>query len=1238
MSFSKSNLTSGDFLTNLSGIEGIASTYDLENLIGKLYYSIDAGANWILSKCVPNTSFVTALSLKGAQGCLNAIAAGINNDTYYPTIYYSTDSGKTWNISESGLPGLSTTEIYKMLINICGLNGVIAIETGIDEVYLYYSIDGGNNWDQSFYYNSFLEEYTIFYFQNAAINNSAITLYKNVDMSNVIYIITFTDLEFDTFNIYTSIDGGKNLNLTYVIPYFKTFPTGLSLSGPISLLGGYISQEENSQDSPPSYGYLYKSLDGGLTWSITLIVYENNFYFTSVSLDVIYGNDLIPNISNSIINKITALAAALDTENSICKIYNSLNLDSTWRKSTEIDKVTPIDGSFNSVFLYGTSGIAGSNSNKGLYYSTDTGQTWVQSNIQYGIYLSVYLYGLNGIAGTGDDDGIWVTMDSGKNWQKSIINDILSPTNNSFSSVYLFKFDGIAGSISDNGIYYTSNNGLVWDRSFLKITTRNIFSINLSGTNGVAGSASNDGIYYTNDGGQTFNLSNIYYDIFLSVYLSEINSTNGIAGSGSNKGIFYTIDGGETWTESNIITGNFISVVLFGTNGIAGSGSNKGIFYTNDYGQNWTQSTLLDGVTLLTGFFYSVSLYGTNGIAGSINDEGIFYSINSGQTWTVSNIITGNFISVVLSGTNGIASGFPDDGIFYTIDSGQTWSQSTLLDGVTTISGFFASVYLIGINGIAGGGSDQGIFYTSNSGQNWAQSNITSGDFYSVYIGGYGIAGSASNLGLYYSNDAGQTWYQSNITTGNFYSVYLNGLNGVAGSYSGDGFFYTTDGGQNWDKSTVYEPIFYTNGSFNSVILSGKNGIAGGASDNGILYTDDKGKNWSYGTLPDRNTKLVGNFLSVYLSGNNGIAGSGSDDGIYYTVDGGITWSQSTLTDEVTILTDSFYSVVLSENNGIAASVYGGIYYTVDKGKTWSLSTFYDKYTSINITFYSLTLIGLYGVAGSAYDDQGIWYTTDAGKSWIQTNIIFGSFKSVFLSGKNAIAGSESDNGIYYTTNITGDIWDNQILPVINVTDVIQIKISDSIGFIALKTPSLNLVYKTANSGKDWKISAKFSNLNINDISLSNIAAILGTDAGIYYYILASPPQQYANQETIDLADDLLPTILEGYTKDEVIEILNNPDNQNLVDLLRQFCNQTYKAQIYRNNGQNYCCYQVKWENVGNIKNIDPRNMWNLNYLLFTVPNSGDLSMFIFAVLYVVKWNLKGYLRQTLNSQGLSYC
>ena len=134
------------------------------------------------------------------------------------------------------------------------------------------------------------------------------------------------------------------------------------------------------------------------------------------------------------------------------------------------------------------------------------------------------------------------------------------------------------------------------------------------------------------------------------------------------------------------------------------------------------------------------------------------------------------------------------------------------------------------------------------------------------------------------------------------------------------------------------------------------------------------------------------------------------------------------------------------------------------------------------------------------------------------------------------------------------------------------------------------------------------------------------------------PPSQYWNQETVDLANNLLPMLLKNKTKIEIALILDNPDNQNLVNILKQFCNQTYKAQIQRNRGLTFGYYQVLWDSVGNVRQIDVRNMCNLNYLLFTDVNAYNSSNFIFAVLYVVNVNLRNYLKQTLNSQGLSYC
>ena len=42
MSFLQSNLASNNFITNLTGTNGIATTYDAGTSLGELYYTIDS--------------------------------------------------------------------------------------------------------------------------------------------------------------------------------------------------------------------------------------------------------------------------------------------------------------------------------------------------------------------------------------------------------------------------------------------------------------------------------------------------------------------------------------------------------------------------------------------------------------------------------------------------------------------------------------------------------------------------------------------------------------------------------------------------------------------------------------------------------------------------------------------------------------------------------------------------------------------------------------------------------------------------------------------------------------------------------------------------------------------------------------------------------------------------------------------------------------------------------------------
>jgi len=129
---------------------------------------------------------------------------------------------------------------------------------------------------------------------------------------------------------------------------------------------------------------------------------------------------------------------------------------------------------------------------------------------------------------------------------------------------------------------------------------------------------------------------------------------------------------------------------------------------------------------------------------------------------------------------------------------------------------------------------------------------------------------------------------------------------------------------------------------------------------------------------------------------------------------------------------------------------------------------------------------------------------------------------------------------------------------------------------------------------------------------------------------------KYWTPDTVILANQLLPSVLVGKSKQEIMVYLDN--DEIIRSLLNQFSNETYKSLIYKQQGRNFNCFQIKWENVGGINHLCFKEMTQLNYLLYTAPNPEELSDFCFAVLYVVKRNLKGYLQQTLQSQGLDFC
>ena len=314
------------------------------------------------------------------------------------------------------------------------------------------------------------------------------------------------------------------------------------------------------------------------------------------------------------------------------------------------------------------------------------------SSVSTGSFSSFSFDGVNGVAGSGlvpPFRGLWYSSNSGASFTQSNFNS------QRIFSVSISGTNAVATSYNADGLYYSTNSGQTWANS--NITSGDFYETIIKDSVALAGSAgssvtSSTGIYRSTDGGQNWSIVKTN-DKFICIYLSgSTGSSFAVAGSDNFSGLWYSLDAGANWTVSNVTSGNFESISFVGDNGIASSStaSNNGLWYTTNKGQTWTNSNISSGG------FYGVSMSGTFAIAGS-DSNGLYYSSNSGQNWVQSNITTGLYFRVFLSGTIGIAGGLGGTtGIYTTGNRGQTWTLST--STTNTIRG----VYIVGTTGLAG--------------------------------------------------------------------------------------------------------------------------------------------------------------------------------------------------------------------------------------------------------------------------------------------------------------------------------------------------------------------------------------------------------------------------------------------------------------------------------------------------------------------------------------------------------
>jgi photosystem II stability/assembly factor-like uncharacterized protein len=213
---------------------------------GKIFKTIDGGANWLQQKNAPGTYFRSVAFINEQIGF-----AGNVGTNYFPGVtdtnplYKTIDGGNSWAPVTANITGIIPNGICA--IQAVNANIVYAAgRVGGNQVIIK-STDGGNNWVGT---------------SVATKCKMILDIYFETPEIGFIFAGTNTNVAASKARILRTVDGGITWNIVYTstrnyeIIWKASFPTATT---------GFASIQ--SYDTVSSQRYIVKTSDGGLTWT-----------------------------------------------------------------------------------------------------------------------------------------------------------------------------------------------------------------------------------------------------------------------------------------------------------------------------------------------------------------------------------------------------------------------------------------------------------------------------------------------------------------------------------------------------------------------------------------------------------------------------------------------------------------------------------------------------------------------------------------------------------------------------------------------------------------------------------------------------------------------------------------------------------------------------------------------------------------------------------------------------------
>ena len=383
----------------------------------------------------------------------------------------------------------------------------------------------------------------------------------------------------------------------------------------------------------------------------------------------------------------------------------------------------------------------------GVFRSTDEGGTW--SPVDSGLSsLNVRCLAINNASTlfAGTEHGIFASRDNGDSWSAitaaQITDAVQSIAINSRGYLLAGTFIG-----SQVGIFRSTDAGSTWYKANTGLTNIGVISLAVDRSGRVYAAGQYFGLWGSSDKGNSWADLGLANQKIMAVATDQL----GRLFAGSSDKVFRSTDAGTTWHIAVIDEpiAPFVRVFAFDSSGHLFAGTYQGVFRSVDNGETWQKTN--NGLTELAVRSLAVLANGDI-LAGTA--QGLFRSTNDGDLWAPSGITTDGVGSIAVSPNRHLFA-TTAAGVVRSIDDAVSWKTVNVGLPRPTPSGPNIPIGHLAVNShgtVFAAVGNLGVYSSTNDGESWAPVNdgLTDPTVWALCVdpSGYLFAGTAGS-GIY---------------------------------------------------------------------------------------------------------------------------------------------------------------------------------------------------------------------------------------------------------------------------------------------------------------------------------------------------------------------------------------------------------------------------------------------------------------------------------------------------------